>query len=62
MASITSLSADDIRKSFSEKAIYSVNDPVVGKRVEGMQKRGMAIESSDGLDFCQQNVFGDVVS
>jgi hypothetical protein len=61
MASITSLSAADARRLFSEDAVFSVEDPMVGERVKEMQQRGFPIESADGLDFCKQNVFDDTV-
>jgi len=61
MASITSLSAADIQKLFLEDAaFYYVDDPVVGERVNEIQKRGFPIESADGLDFCKENVLDDM--
>lgn len=51
---------EDVRRIFSENAIYHLQDPVVGQRVEDMQKGGMLLESADGLDFCKQNVFDDM--
>ena len=53
MGTITSQSEEDVRKLFSDLAIYSDEDATVGKRVEAMQKRGMALESSDGLTLCR---------
>jgi len=61
MASITSLSADDVQRLFSQDAVFYVEDPVVGERVVEMQKKGFPIESADGLDFCKQNVLDDTV-
>lgn len=46
---------------FSEKAIYHVEDSNVGQRVETMQRKGMLLETADGLDFCKQHVFDDMV-
>ncbi|KJK74213.1 hypothetical protein H634G_10586 [Metarhizium anisopliae BRIP 53293] len=60
MASIASLTAEEVRKMFSEKAIYHVEDSNVGQRVETMQRKGMLLETADGLDFCKQNVFDDM--
>jgi hypothetical protein len=62
MDSITSRSAADVRKLFAEDAFYFVEDPVIGERVQEMQRNGFPIESVDGLDFCKQNVLDDRVS
>lgn len=61
MDSITSLSAADVRRLFSEDAVLFIEDAVVGERVKEMQQRGFPIESADGLDFCKLNVFDDPV-
>jgi hypothetical protein len=59
MASITSLSAAEVRELFSKETIFYVEDPTVGERVQDMKKKGMLLETSDGLDFCKRNVFDD---
>ena len=61
MASITSLSAADVRRLFSDDAVFYTEDAAVGERVKDMQQKGFPIESVDGLDFCKQNVFDDTV-
>ncbi|KAH8708414.1 hypothetical protein GQ44DRAFT_777187 [Phaeosphaeriaceae sp. PMI808] len=59
MTSISSLSAEDIQNTFSEDAIFYVEDAAVGGRVKEMQVKGFPIESADGLDFCKKNVLDD---
>jgi hypothetical protein len=62
MDPITSLPAADVRRLFAEGAVYSIEDPVIGERVQEMQRNGFPIESMEGLDFCKQNVLDDRVS
>ncbi|KAI5465105.1 hypothetical protein BGZ63DRAFT_169861 [Mariannaea sp. PMI_226] len=52
-------SLDDVQKIFATDAIYDVEDAIIGEKMDDMQKRGMRIESEDGLDFFKDNVLGD---
>lgn len=61
MASITQLSAADIREQFLKDAVLFVEDPAIGEQVNKMHDRNFPIESLDGLDFYQQNVRDDQV-
>lgn len=62
MDPITSLPVADVQKLFAGDAVYSIEDPVIGERVQEMKRNGFPIESMDGLDFCKQNVLDDRVS
>ena len=44
---------------FLKDALCYVKDPVIGDHVRKIQKNGFPIESTDGLDFCKQNVLDD---
>jgi hypothetical protein len=52
MDSITSLSAEDVQGLFDRRAIYFLDNPVIGERVEEMRRRGIPIETAYSLDFC----------
>jgi hypothetical protein len=59
MESITSLSAKAVQDVFSDLGIYKDEDATVGTRVEAMQRKGMDLESSDGLALCEECIFDD---
>ena len=62
MASTTSLSSEDPQKSILEDGIFYAEDPVVGKRVDEIMRKGFPFKTEEGLDFCKGNVLDDEVS
>lgn len=62
MALTTSLSSEDPQKSILEDGIFYAEDPVVGKRVDEIMRKGFPFKTEEGLDFCKGNVLDDEVS
>jgi hypothetical protein len=59
MASPLHQTAIEAKENILNGAVYVIKDAEVGRKVLEMQKRGMDIESADGLDFYRDNVLGD---
>jgi hypothetical protein len=59
MASLLHQTAIEAKENILNGAVYVIKDAEVGRKVLEMQKRGMDIESADGLDFYRDNVLGD---
>lgn len=59
MASTNSLPAEDPQKAILEKGVFCAEDPVVGKRVDEIARKGFPFKTEEGLDFCKTNALDD---
>ena len=49
------------RESILEDGVFYVKDPVIGKRVDKIAKKGFPFKMEKGLDFCKLNTLDDKV-
>ncbi|KAF2176763.1 hypothetical protein K469DRAFT_605911 [Zopfia rhizophila CBS 207.26] len=47
------------RESILEDGVFWVEDPVIGKRVDEIAKKGFPFKTEEGLDFCKLNTLDD---
>ncbi|OCL02210.1 hypothetical protein AOQ84DRAFT_190831 [Glonium stellatum] len=47
------------RESILEDGVFCVEDPVIGKRVDEIAKKGFPFKTEEGLDFCKLNTLDD---
>jgi hypothetical protein len=62
MASTTPLSSVDPLKSILEDGIFYAEDPVVGKRVDEIIRKGFLFKTEEGLGLVKENILDDEAS